>query len=95
MVITYKPVEGLHRVYSQNKIEPSSRVKASSSFRGSEVDKVDLSDQAKGLQVALQALKNVPEIRTDKVEALKEAIQKGKYQVSSSQIAEAILREIE
>ncbi len=36
----------------------------------------------------------MPEIRTDKVEALKKAIQEGSYQVDSLKIAGKILEEI-
>jgi len=42
---------------------------------------------ASGLAVELQKL---PEVRNERVAALREAIQKGQYQISDSQIADAL-----
>ena len=58
-----------------------------------EGDTVEVSEQARALSVAKGALENTPQIRTDKVEALKHSIQAGTYHVSSEKIAERILGE--
>jgi flagellar biosynthesis anti-sigma factor FlgM len=57
-------------------------------------DQVHLSGKAKELEELKQVIQQMPEIRTDKVEALKKAIQEGSYQVDSLKVAGKILEEI-
>lgn len=57
-------------------------------------DLVRISGKAKELEELKQVINQMPEIRTDKVEALKKAIQEGSYQVDSLKIAGKILEEI-
>ena len=57
-------------------------------------DLVRISGKAKELEELKQVIHQMPEIRTDKVEALKKAIQEGSYQVDSLKIAGKILEEI-
>jgi negative regulator of flagellin synthesis FlgM len=57
-------------------------------------DQVHLSGKAKELEELKQVIHQMPEIRSDKVEALKKAIQEGSYQVDSLKIAGKILEEI-
>ncbi len=57
-------------------------------------DKVQISGKAKEMEELKQIIHQMPEIRADKVEALKKAIQEGNYQVDSLQIAGKILEEI-
>lgn len=57
-------------------------------------DQVQLSEKAKELAKLKQIINQMPEIRTDKVEALKKAIQEGNYQVDSFKVAGKILEEI-
>ena len=57
-------------------------------------DQVHLSEKGKELAELKQVIQQMPEIRTDKVEALKKAIQEGSYQVDSFKIAGKILEEI-
>ncbi len=53
-------------------------------------DEVTLSAEGKEMQAMLQKLKNVPDIRPQ-AEEIKMAVQDGTYQVSTQQIARAIL----
>jgi len=56
-----------------------------------EEDKATLStSQASIASLTAQAL-NMPEIRTDKVEALRQAISSGEYKVDPNQVADAII----
>jgi negative regulator of flagellin synthesis FlgM len=57
-------------------------------------DQVHLSGKAKELAELKQVINQMPEIRTDKVEALKKAIQEGTYQVDSMKIAGKMLEEL-
>ena len=43
------------------------------------------------MQIAKSALANVPDVRQDKVDALKSAIQNGTYQVSNESFAEKLV----
>jgi len=57
-------------------------------------DEVKLSDQARDFQIAMKALKDVPDIRKDKVEAVKKEIQTGTYEINSGKIVEKIFESI-
>ena len=54
-------------------------------------DSVVFSNFAKELQLASKAVKEAPEVRTEKVDRLKAQVESGQYNVSASQIAEKIL----
>jgi negative regulator of flagellin synthesis FlgM len=60
----------------------------------SKSDQVHLSGKAKELDALKQVINQLPEIRTEKVEALKKAIQEGTYQVDSMKVAGKILEEM-
>lgn len=61
--------------------------------RGEDREKVELSSRAKEVLKAKRLLETVPDIRVGKVSRLKRAIQEGTYEVSSSEVAEKMLRE--
>ena len=56
-------------------------------------EKIDLSEKAKDIRSAKKAMENVPDIRTEKVESLKEAISKGVYNVKGEVIADKMIRQ--
>jgi flagellar biosynthesis anti-sigma factor FlgM len=56
-------------------------------------DRVELSDKARALLVASDAIGKLPQIRRDKVESIKQAIKDGTYHVPGEKIAERILGE--
>jgi len=57
-------------------------------------DQVQLSGKAKEIEDLKNVINQMPEIRTDMVEALKKSIQAGSYKVDSFQVAGKILEEI-
>ncbi|AUG56247.1 MAG TPA: flagellar biosynthesis anti-sigma factor FlgM [Ruminiclostridium sp.] len=57
-------------------------------------DVVSISSQGREFQTVMKALKNVPDIRKDKVEKIEKQIQSGDYKVSGEDIADSILRKI-
>jgi len=57
-------------------------------------DVVSISNQAKDFQTAMKALKEIPDIRKDKVEELARKIESGTYKVSEEDIADKILKSI-
>jgi negative regulator of flagellin synthesis FlgM len=60
---------------------------------GAGPDRLEVSDQARALQTAAEALKQLPTIRTDTVERLKAQIKAGTYRVTGEQIADRILND--
>ncbi len=57
-------------------------------------DKVEISEEARMFQLAMKALKEVPDVREDKVSELKEQIESGTYQPSSKEVASKILNQV-
>ncbi len=54
---------------------------------------VDLSESSKGLRQARVILANVPEVRSEKVAELKDAVDSGSYQVESEKVARKMVDE--
>ena len=57
-------------------------------------DKIEISESAKDFQVAMKALSDAPEVRGEKVAALKKQIAEGKYQPSAKDIAKKMLSDM-
>ncbi len=54
-------------------------------------DELQLSEKAKEFQVVMKAFKNLPEIREDLVNELKDKIQQGTYNVTGEEVADKII----
>ena len=74
------------RTKSSEDIDNSNEVAAS--------DRVELSSQARDIQRAREVAQGAPEIRTDKVEAARRALQSGKLNLKGKDLAEKILKDI-
>jgi flagellar biosynthesis anti-sigma factor FlgM len=57
-------------------------------------DKVDLSSQARDIQRAREVAQGAPEVRADKVEAARRALQSGKLNLKGQDLAEKLLKDI-
>lgn len=57
-------------------------------------DKIEISDAAKEYQVAMQAFKQLPDVREDKVSEIKDQIKDGSYKPSSEDIAKKLLERL-
>lgn len=85
-------IQRLSRIFRADSESP--KVKPSQAAEKSQPqDSVKLSDEAKALAALQKRLAEVPDVRTEKVEALKKAIADGTYRVPAEKIAEAMLRE--
>jgi len=60
----------------------------------SKKDVAAISNEAKDFQLAMKSVKEVPDIRQDKVKELKEKYESGNYNISGREIAECIIRSI-
>lgn len=58
---------------------------------GSFLDQVSLSSMGKDMQTAKTALANTPDVRESKIEALKERVANGTYDVSVDDFAQKLL----
>ena len=56
-----------------------------------EKDSLNISDFGKELQIAKKAVGNAPDIRRDKVDAIKNQIVSGSYNVSAEEVANKIV----
>ena len=56
-------------------------------------DTVNISDAAKEIQEVRKELDNIPDVRADKVEQLKNQIEDGTYEIKSEEIAEKMLKD--
>ena len=57
-------------------------------------DKLQISSAGKDMQIAKQAVANAPDVREDKVAALKSALADGTYQVSGDDFADKIMEKL-
>lgn len=57
-------------------------------------DKFQISDRAAEVGKFVDRIKDLPEIRQEKVEILRQQVERGEYDSSSKDIADAILRDI-
>ncbi|MGE5472837.1 MAG: flagellar biosynthesis anti-sigma factor FlgM [Ignavibacteriales bacterium] len=81
----------IQEVYNKNKT--TSKIEKSSSV-SSKKDAVSISSEGKDFQTALKAVRETPDIRTDRIEEIKQKMQGDKYEVSSSDIADKIVDSI-
>ncbi|HHT93337.1 MAG TPA: flagellar biosynthesis anti-sigma factor FlgM [Clostridia bacterium] len=71
----------------------TSQIKKANVNDGFEInDKLDLSDNAKIYSKAIKAIKDIDEVRYDKVNEIKERIEKGIYTIDSGKIAEKMIK---
>jgi negative regulator of flagellin synthesis FlgM len=61
--------------------------------KSSSQDKVELSVQSKEMQKVYEVLQTTPDVRDEKVSALKESIQQGQYQIDGEALAGKMIRE--
>ena len=64
------------------------------SAKAEKKDKLSLSSKAIEYQIAMKALKNVPDIRKDKVEEIKRQIETGTYKIDSGKIVEKMFENV-
>lgn len=57
-------------------------------------DVVSISNNAKDFQTVMKALKDVPDIRKDKVEEIREKYESGDYEISGSEIADKVMKSL-
>lgn len=82
------------QIKTDNKIQKSSSVDLETPVRASTAvggDRVELSPGSREVMKMQEILQETPEIRKDKVDALKQAIDEGTYQVDSHKVADKMM----
>lgn len=57
-------------------------------------DRVDISGKGKEIADLMATIQQMPDVRNDKVQALKEAIESGNYHIDTKKIAQKLLEEL-
>lgn len=83
-------ISKIYETYVANNVADVSKAKKTSSK-----DEVALSETAKDFQAIYKALIDVPDVREDKVKAIKESMENGTYKVTATQVADKILSQID
>ena len=94
-----KTILGINQAYGQGRIGRSGTSESSGVTRGgateseasADTDRVTLSGDAKLVSLAASQAKEAPEVRSERVAALKAQVQSGTYQPDSKKIAEKML----
>lgn len=87
------PIKDLVQRIQQEKKELEDR-KSSVSSKGSGEEKVEISGQARDIQRVKAAIAELPEVRQEKIEELKQLIQEGRYEMDMDKLADRILDSI-
>lgn len=96
MAMEIKNILGEVNPYSKKKVGESNRTesgKASKSSSGPGSDKIVLSSEAKLRSTALQAANEAPDVRRQKVEALREQVRNNTYQPNIKKAAANLIRD--
>lgn len=80
------PIQKILKTYEQNHRVDKSKKKAL------ETDRVEISDKAREIQVAMKALADVPEIREERVREIKEAIENDTYKPTGRDIVDQLFK---
>lgn len=83
-------IDNVFQVYNKN----AGVKKAKTDKMTKETDQIKISERAIEFQFALQKIKDVEEIRMEKVEDIKNKIKAGTYEIDGEKIAEKMLEEI-
>ena len=85
-------IDAISRIYDSYKVQgnlPSKKTEQTHSK-----DEVTFSSEAKDFATLTKLLSDVPEIRTDKVEEIKNRISSGNYNVKAEEVAGKILSQV-
>lgn len=87
--------ERVNRNMDASRTEKGEKVVGTPNVAESEPDKISVSERAATAERLAARVNQSPDVRQEKVEALRERIQSGSYKPSASDIADAILKDEE
>jgi negative regulator of flagellin synthesis FlgM len=74
-------------------VKKDAETQAQTGITSTLTEKVDLSAKAKDIQKIKQIVEQTPDVRADKVQALKHQIETGNYQVDAAKVAENLVKQ--
>lgn len=82
-------VHNVLKTYQKN-----AKVENVNSKKALELDKVEISNAARDMQLAMKALSELPEVRRDKVETIKSEMASGTYKADAGDIVDKLFSEV-
>lgn len=82
-------INGVNNVYKANKVNKAYGTSNVSTSK----DTLAISDFAKDLQIAKQAVTNAPDVRQAKIDDIKSQMEAGNYNISAAQVADKLLKQ--
>lgn len=74
--------------------QKSAKTEKVNSKKALEMDKVEISSTARDMQVAMKALADLPEVRSEKVEAVRSQLSSGKYKVDAEALVDKLFENV-
>lgn len=91
MIISRAQVQNILKTYSKTLSNDNVNKTKETKQKLNQRDELAISGESRIKQRAMQAVKQADDIRTDKVEDLKERISAGTYEVSADEVAEKMI----
>lgn len=85
-------ITGIGNIIDTYKLQKSTVVENKKNIKGKDV--LDISSTAKEYQIAQKAIAQLPDIRMDKIQDIKDKIESGSYNISANEIADKIVTSI-
>jgi negative regulator of flagellin synthesis FlgM len=89
MIISGKQIQNILKAYGDSK--PIKNTKAEKTGTAQQKDEVVLSTQAQEFAHILQKIKNMPDVREEKVQELTQRIQSGEYHIEAKEVADKMI----
>lgn len=89
MQVSRMQVQAVARAFEA---QMSSRASFARQGKGPRADRVDLSQDAQMVAALRRKIKDLPEVREDRVKALRQRISEGRYHVAADDIADLMVR---
>jgi negative regulator of flagellin synthesis FlgM len=90
MKIFNSKIDKALQIYRQQELKK----KVDSSSRLNKKDNIKISDKGKDFQFAMKLLKDVPDVRKEKIDEIKQQLRTGTYKIDSGKIVEKIFENI-
>lgn len=94
MIISNSQIQGLLTQYSKQNVKVSNKNQDIKPIFQKSVDQVNVSNNAQAYTVARQAIKNVPDIREERLSEIEQRVKSGTYEVKDEDIAEKMIGRI-
>lgn len=91
MIISNSQIQGLLAQYSKQNVKAANKSQDIKPIPRKSVDQVNVSNNAQAYMVARQAIKNVPDIREERLTEIEQRVKSGTYEVKDEDIAEKMI----